>query len=93
MWFVTNNSDSLSIEWELNNIYKHLGAETAQHGLEIVFKYYKNSTGINNEHKSMPNPLADYTFWVDFSVRFYFAVRTARRVCFSHGVCKFSLYS
>ena len=35
MWFVTNNIDSHSIEWELMFINI---PETAQYGLEIIFK-------------------------------------------------------
>lgn len=32
MWFVMNN-----IKWRLFNVYKHLGVETAQYGVEITF--------------------------------------------------------
>jgi len=49
MWLVVNNIDSYSIEWDLNNVYKHQGAETAQYRLEIIFNrewglYGKKST-------------------------------------------------
>ena len=36
MGFITNRIDSHSIEWAFNNI--HYGAETAQYGLELIFK-------------------------------------------------------
>ena len=39
MWYyLTNNIDSHSIEWAVYNVYKHRCAETAQYGLEIIFK-------------------------------------------------------
>ena len=34
MWFLTNNIDSHSIEYAVNNVCKHQGSETAQYGLE-----------------------------------------------------------
>ena len=36
MWFIMNNIDSHSIEWELIML-KTLGAETVQYGLKIIF--------------------------------------------------------
>ena len=36
MWFVTNNIDSQSIEWELLKFINI--RETAQYGLEVIFK-------------------------------------------------------
>jgi len=58
MWFVVNNIDSYSIEWDLNNVHKHQGAETAQYRLEIIFNPEWGLYGKKNQPELL-------FYWID----------------------------
>ena len=62
MWFLTNNIDLHSIEWAVYNVYKHQGSETAQYGLEIIFKYEFSAIGEPNRSRQSQISLIKYKF-------------------------------